>query len=973
MSTEAMNLVSTNPAYIPFRLRREFLLYLDTLIEQLNHSGWRVGDTELAIGSYAIEQRVITEVEKEREREDERRELNDGEKISAKFYEQNPTEERFETIPWTQAISQNMRLVIKGSPGSGKTFSTKATVIQKACALRYKISSHSINFDGTFEIPIWITANELAATRKNSIAEALVTILGNKVSRPELKNSFFLRWLRTQIRPIFDGKASPIRLFMVVDALDELMDRETRNFINLAGQLDVPGIHLVATCRTLQWDERRRLLSWRGLRSLELATLKCPQKNRFIQQFFHHEEMRQSAKNLLRNNPSVKYATDNSLLLTFACFLHLDGKLGENSTYIDIYKHIQRMLFDGHWKQDKPKWSDKARQLQDLENIALELFRSNPESNHFTLTEWDDACGILKLTRTKTDRLRNKLIEIGFLVQSGVDDRSGNECWSFLHRTLLEFSSAKALIRQKDWLAQARAHFWDFAWTEVLTYLAGLIDKGRIVQLIIALEDERETHPTEIFGWLVYLEARFIGVSTLRGKDIEKICDLVLYGILVAFRLERVIENVTDKRKPIIHNQNIHEPLIKPAVLSLELNQECSDRIFNRITSNLINIIECGTDWWGVNSASKALGKLGHADPRIIDALLLALTNDHPSVRSVAAQALAELGEVNERIIDALQGALSDPVFNVRNAAAKSFSNFDTADERVIDALALAVQSTDPSVRYYAAEALFASGKADKDLLGAVLADLDSIDGIDSRRAAKVLGTLNDADEQVIDALLTALQNPDYSVRGYAAEALGKVGNSGRKVYDALGAALDDDHPWVRSTAARSLVQLGKLDKKIIEAILPDLTENVASRRRSAAVLLGVCKADDIAIDALRPFLGETLSERGIYAADSLANLGEADDKVLDALVVALNDDRHSWMAAETLSRLATGLEHALDEKSTRRIIQEISNKLDRSTFLLDSKFSTPLFQVWQSYRAHENGPVLTWDLLERENWNLQS
>ena len=59
-----MTLNSNNPAPTHFRLREEFLLYLETLCSRLNKSVWSVGDESLAVEHYAIEQKVITKIEK---------------------------------------------------------------------------------------------------------------------------------------------------------------------------------------------------------------------------------------------------------------------------------------------------------------------------------------------------------------------------------------------------------------------------------------------------------------------------------------------------------------------------------------------------------------------------------------------------------------------------------------------------------------------------------------------------------------------------------------------------------------------------------------------------------------------------------------------------------------------------------------------------------------------------------------------
>lgn len=915
-----MNLISTNPAYIPFRLRGEFLLYLDTLIEQLNQSGWRVRDTELEVESYGIEQRVITKVEKKREREDERRELNDDEKVSARFYEQNPAEDRFETIRWSQAISQNKRLAIKGSPGSGKTFSTKATVIQKARDLHYKISSHSISFDHPFEIPIWITAKELAASGKKSITDALITILGNKVSRPGLKDNLFCRWLRTQIQPGLEGGASPKRLFIVVDALDELTKKEFMTFSQLAEQLDrMPGTHLVTTCRTLQWESRQDYLNWKGVVSLELAILKRSQKNRFIQQFFRNEEMRQTARMLMQSNPAVELATDSPLFLTFACFLHLDGKLNENSTYIDIYKHAQRRLFEGRWKPvgERPRWSGEGhRELQDLENIALELFRANPESNHFTLVDWDDACGALKLSKTKVDRLRSGLIQTGFIVQSGIEDRSGDPCWSFLHRTLLEFSAARALVKKAGWLAESKEHFWDFAWTETLVFLAGLLDEKAVMRLIKTLRIEQKAYKKEIFGWLTYLEVRFTGVSELYREDSEPICDKIIYGLAQKY----VDEGVLSIKKPVSTNDStLYVGFLKLAYSSLNLNSSCRQYIFRKLFKGIIISLQSNNDKKMRKSAAEALGELECDSPEVNSALITCVENDKDE--SVRTKAMEALRNDAPDVIAALVNYIRNGPDDRRHEAAFALRRIGRDSPDVIAALIKALH-TDWAVAY----ALSRLGNDSPEAVSALITSLQpDIDESIRSSSARALGELHNDSPEVIRALINLLQNDaDENLRQSAAEALGSLGNDSAEVItalvnslqknladkcavEALGALGNDSpevittlidslinhkHVGVRGDAALALGILGKDSSKVIAALLHSLhsDDNFTVREDVLEALGELGNDSDAVIAALINSIKTDPSFQRRAAVLALGKLGNDSDGVISILIESLHD-----------------------------------------------------------------------------------
>ncbi len=316
--------------------------YLRCLIKHLNNVGWQIGDEPLKIEDFAIEQRVITKIERKRERDEEQRFATSLEPTS-KFYEIESDAEKYETITWSNAVNQYQRLGIKGSPGSGKTASSRLSAIAIARASKYNLDNFYDKLE-RIKIPIWITAKELSQRPETDIADALVDIIKEK---PIFKNSeitdYFYNWLKGRIRKSFSQNADSSEnnpFFIVVDALDELSGN-LDNFERLAPELDKPLVQLMATCRTLQWEGKRGLLGWDNLVSLELAPLKKYQKTEFLERFFsQNEKAKESAKTIFDNNYAIDYATDNSLILTFVCLLHLKEKISEKTTYIDIYTQM---------------------------------------------------------------------------------------------------------------------------------------------------------------------------------------------------------------------------------------------------------------------------------------------------------------------------------------------------------------------------------------------------------------------------------------------------------------------------------------------------------------------------------------------------------------------------------------------------------------------------------------------------------
>lgn len=572
--------------------------YLEGLINQLNDVGWQIDDKTLLVEDFAIEQRVITKIERKRDEKDEQR-FSTGLEPTSKFYEIESDSERFETITWSNAVKEkNLRLGIKGSPGSGKTFSSRYTVIKIAHESLYKLQSHSAKLEDV-EIPIWITAKELSNCSETKIADALIGILKQKLENLNLTD-YFYDWLKRQMQAVFNPQESTSTnknpFFVMVDALDELSGKtERNNFKRLVKKLDKPLVKLLATCRTLQWDGRRGLLGWKGLKSLELAPLKKYQKVEFLERFFsQNEKAKESAKTIFDNNYAVDYATDNSLILTFVCFLHLKGKIDENTTYIKIYANMQHELFIGSWKKEKAFWFEEgktSRYSKRLDKIAFSIFSKKPDSNHFTLDAWDEAVEEIGLTEEESDKFREELVRIGFLVKAGVDEL-GDECWSFLHRTILEFTVGKAIFKRDDWFEIARKHYSDFAWLETLTFVAGLDDgKTKAKRMIDDLENEMQNGylKNEVFGIGILLQTKFVGVSTLRGKDIEVICDRVIFGIVENRHLSEILET---KLSCSTFASNFYGKFVKLSHSFLNLNKYCakyfSEKLFQPVVINTI-------------------------------------------------------------------------------------------------------------------------------------------------------------------------------------------------------------------------------------------------------------------------------------------------------------------------------------------------------------------------------------------------
>jgi Cdc6-like AAA superfamily ATPase len=238
--------------YLNFQLRDDVERYLLETRRILNKTEWYFGGRQLEIDSLHIDHNVITEQVKERPKGPE----DDNRRFETEF-SQHPLEitqqaklyelssnfpERVQTT-WSNAVGKNdLRLAIIGAPGSGKSFTTKNTVIQKIDEA-LDLSRRRVCKLEDIQIPIWVTATELASQNIDQPAAALEAIVRGSMQEFKLSERFF-RLLRHRLELVFDQASDDSRysarkhIYLVVDSLDELPENLKDSFKNISKGLD---------------------------------------------------------------------------------------------------------------------------------------------------------------------------------------------------------------------------------------------------------------------------------------------------------------------------------------------------------------------------------------------------------------------------------------------------------------------------------------------------------------------------------------------------------------------------------------------------------------------------------------------------------------------------------------------------------------------------------------------------------------
>ena len=287
---------------------------------------------------------------------------------------------------WRQVlVPPKLRLGVRGAPGSGKTFLTRDSAVALARESARLIQARQIHLDDV-PVPFWITAGALSATPIGDAEEMVVNASLLSITRSKNIPRAPRGWL---VQAAASAKA-----LVVVDALDELVAQQVEDFKLRCHRLrDLPG-RLIATCRTMHWDELALWLGWSDLVEVEFAPFEQSEQLEFSRRF-PPSSGALGLPQLLADNDPLRQACRSPLLLAFVCILQAKGKNLSRANWVTVYMEIIRQLLSGEWRNVTPQWAgDTVLQeevLHFLESAAWVIFSEAPGANRFTLSQWKRA------------------------------------------------------------------------------------------------------------------------------------------------------------------------------------------------------------------------------------------------------------------------------------------------------------------------------------------------------------------------------------------------------------------------------------------------------------------------------------------------------------------------------------------------------------------------------------------------------
>jgi HEAT repeat protein len=409
--------------------------------------------------------------------------------------------------------------------------------------------------------------------------------------------------------------------------------------------------------------------------------------------------------------------------------------------------------------------------------------------------------------------------------------REGDK-YLFLHRTFQEYFTASYLQRNRDCIALAKEHFWEYDWHETLSLLAGLMDNP--ILLIRAITDEKD----DIFWTLLLLAGRCVA-------ECREISDELVVGI---------IDRIYD-----LWESYLHYDFIELIVVPLG---QVNSQMFQRLHTAL-NDSNKFVRW----RVPYILGEIGNA--QAVEALIDALNDSDDHVRWEVAEAL---GKIGVQAVWALITVLNHSDEDVRLRAALILdrmiislyylSHLNHSDEDVrrenvkavaeisaqaVGSLIAVLNHSDKDERMWAALTLYrmiiwlnALNHSDK--------DVEAVAEISAQVVKVLITVLNDSDKDerlraaatlymMIYMTIISLQflnHSDKDVRREDVEAVAEIGNA--QEVEALITALKDLDKDVRMDAAWALGENG--DAQAVEALITALNDSDYDVRREAAEAL---------------------------------------------------------------------------------------------------------------------------------------
>jgi HEAT repeat protein len=405
-------------------------------------------------------------------------------------------------VDWQKVREENHRQVmVLADPGMGKSTLLRMEARVTARQEYQKLSDGSVAIKHLI-LPLFLRLSELAKQ-----SEELIEAIPALIQRDYPKTA-------PPLLPLLMQKLQAGQCLLLLDALDEVPKGE-RNRIELKAKLD-RFVHnypcpIICTSRIVGYEGN----FLENAKEVEIVPFQKAQVEQFVTTWFRNAvdllgNESASAVGLMRelySKPQIYGLAQNPLLLSLICSLYQEKGLTLPARRTLVYEKAVEYMLE-KWNQTRQsqfpcKGRAKVRLLEALAYhfscVDQEVF--DLDELYDWMEEYLDGQAPRDLKDAGTEALITEFSEVdGILQKLNPDDNQ----YLFFHRTFQEYLTASYLLRARDGVNLAKAHFWEYDWHETISLMAGLMKDP--IPLLQAITDEKD----DIFKTQLLLAGRCI-------------------------------------------------------------------------------------------------------------------------------------------------------------------------------------------------------------------------------------------------------------------------------------------------------------------------------------------------------------------------------------------------------------------------------------------------------------------------------
>lgn len=339
-------------------------------------------------------------------------------------------------------VNTNNNVVLKGSPGAGKT-----TTLKHICQ-KILIEEEFLGEKINFPILIRFREDEILINPEIPLFEYILNVLGiiihNKDFPPITKESKAqIDLIKKQTAIQILDRLSPL---LILDGIDEVPDDSIKNkLIKNINEVSLTAKNSKFILTTRKGDD---LFHIENTQSFELAPLSEPQQRTFVENWLGNDKGLDFMRQLY--NSSVFDAAKRPLNLSHLCAIfEREGKIPEKSK--SIYRKIVNLVIsDWNLENQIHKTSkfadfDPDRKKEFLENLAFEL---SFNFNKYQFTKVDlQTCYYNLHSKYNLPGLELKNVINEIQVHNGLINQIGDEKFEFAHKSFQEYLAAEYIVR----------------------------------------------------------------------------------------------------------------------------------------------------------------------------------------------------------------------------------------------------------------------------------------------------------------------------------------------------------------------------------------------------------------------------------------------------------------------------------------------------------------------------------------------